>query len=309
MSKRLVFILCLFVLLLPVSVQAQEEIRLSNLQVDLWPEYDRPEMLVIYRVQLAGDVSMPAEVTFRIPAAAGAPNAVAVRQPDGALLNAMHDQQTEGLWTYITVTATAPEIQLEYYDPQIEKQDADRSFEFTWLSDYDVEAMLILVQQPVGANGMSIEPDLGEFTPGSDGLQYYSMEVGAPLAGDAVSVKVNYQKDDDSLSIDAFQVQPSAPIAEGGQDLTQVNLASLLPWFLGGLGVLLVVGGILWYWRAGQEPSAPKRASRGGRSRTTAKSEADFRDTGDAKYCHQCGKRAADGDRFCRTCGARLRTG
>lgn len=307
MLKRFLVITFLFIMLLPISAQAQDEIRLSYLQVDLWPEYDRAEMLVIYRVQLAGDVSLPTEVTFRIPAAAGTPNAVAVRQPDGALLNAMFDQQVEDLWTYVTVTATAPEIQLEYYDPQIEKQGADRSFEFAWLGEYDVEAMVIQVQQPVGASGMSIEPDLGEFIAGTDGLQYYTMEVGAPLAGDSVSVKVNYQKDDDSLSVDAFQVQPSVPIAEGGQDLTQINPASLVPWFLGGLGVLLVVGGILWYWRSGQEPSAPKQTSRG--RRATAKSEADFKDTGDAKYCHQCGKRAAAGDRFCRTCGARLRGG
>lgn len=307
MVKRLVFFSLLALLLLPAAAVAQDDVRLSYLQVDLWPEYDHPEMLVIYRAQLAGDVSLPTDVTFRIPAAAGAPNAVAVRQPDGALLNAMYDQQDEGLWTYVTVTATAPEIQLEYYDPQIEKQASNRSFEFTWSGDYDIESMVIQVQQPVGASGMSIEPDLGEFNPGSDGLQYYIMDVGAPSAGDIVSVKVSYQKENDSLSIDAFQVQPSAPITEGGQDRTQVNPASLLPWLLGGLGVLLVVGGVIWYWRSGQESSTPKRVNRG--RRATTKPKTDFENREDARYCHQCGKRAADGDRFCRTCGARLRSG
>ena len=65
-------------MLIPVSIHAQDEVRLAYLQVDLWPEYDRPEMLVILRASLAADVSLPVDVTFRIPAAVGDPNAVAV---------------------------------------------------------------------------------------------------------------------------------------------------------------------------------------------------------------------------------------
>ena len=138
MLKRLLLIVFLMALMIPAAALAQDDIRLSYLQVDLWPEYDRPEMLVIYRAQLAGDITLPVDVTFRIPAAVGAPNAVAVRQPDGNLLNAMYEQREEGVWSYLTVTATAPEIQLEYYDPQIEVNGADKQFEFAWLGDFDV---------------------------------------------------------------------------------------------------------------------------------------------------------------------------
>ena len=167
--------------------------------------------------------------------------------------------------------------------------------------------MLIQIQQPVGASGMNVEPDLGEFTSGSDGLQYYTMEVGAPAAGDTVTVKLNYQKESAALSVEAFQVQPSAPIEGSSQDGGQVNLMTLLPWLLGALGVLLVGGGIVWYWRSGKETPAPKPTGRGRRG--TVSGEANY-DTGGVKdfYCQQCGKRAGPGDRFCRTCGARLKT-
>jgi len=306
MLKRCLVIIFLLVLLIPMGVGAQEEIQLAYLQIDLWPEYDRPEMLVILRASLAADVSLPVDVTFRIPAAAGEPNAVAVRQPDGALLNAMYERQEETQWAYVTVTATAPDIQFEYYDPQIEITGTDRHFEYIWLGEYDVESMLVQVQQPLGSSQMSIEPDLGEFQAGSDGLQYYIMEIGAPSAGDEFSVKVQYQKSSDALSIESFQVQPSAPITEGSQRSSDTNLLSLLPWFLGGLGVLLVVGGFFWYWRSGQDVSEPKRTSRGRRAPT--EHQEDFNEgSGDEIYCHQCGKRAASGDRFCRTCGMRLR--
>ncbi len=307
MLKRYSIFLLLLLIVIPFGVGAQDDIRLAYLQVDLWPEYDRPEMLVILRASLTADVSLPVDVTFRIPAAAGEPNAVAVRQPDGALLNAMFEHQQEAQWAYVTVTATTPDIQLEYYDPQLEKREDTRHFEFIWLGEYDVESMLVQVQQPLGSSQMSIEPDLGEFEPGSDGMQYYIMEIGAPSAGDEFSVKIDYQKSSDSLSIESFQVQPSAPIAEGGtQRSSNVDLLSLLPWLLGGLGLLLVVGGIFWYWRSGQDVSESKPTSRG--RRATSTSQTHFEESGsEGVYCHQCGKRAASGDRFCRTCGARLR--
>ena len=307
MTKRFFLLVFILVLLIPMGIRAQDEVRLAYLQVDLWPEYDRPEMLVILRASLAADVSLPVDVTFRIPAAVGAPNAVAVLQPDGSLLNAMYETQTEALWTYVTVTATSPDIQLEYYDPQLEKSDDARHFEFVWLGDYDVDSMLVQVQQPLGSSQMTIEPDLGEFQPGTDGLQYYIMEIGAPAAGDEFSVKLDYLKSSDSLSIESFQVQPSAPFTEGETPRTSdVDLLSLLPWFLGGLGVLLVVGGILWYWRSGQDVGETKRTSRGRRAATASQDRMD-EGASDGTYCHQCGKRAASGDRFCRTCGARLR--
>ena len=307
MLKRSIIFIFLLVLLIPVGVQAQDEIRIAYLQIDLWPEYDRPEMLVILRASLVADVPLPVDVTFRIPTAAGEPNAVAVRQPDGALLNTMYELQAEAQWAYVTVTATAPDIQLEYYDPQIEKQAEKRHFEFVWVGEYDVASMLVQVQQPLGSTQMSIEPGLGEFEPGSDGMQYYIMEIGAPSAGDAVSVKVDYQKSSDALSIESFQVQPSAPIAEGSKGGAKIDLLSLLPWILGGFGVLLVVGGIFWYWRSGQDISEPKQTSRGRRAASIPQDGFD-EGVGEGIYCHQCGKRAGSGDRFCRTCGARFRS-
>ncbi len=304
MLKRCIIFAVLLALLIPLSVQAQDTIRLAYLQVDLWPEYDRSEMLVILRAQLAPDVSLPVDITFRIPAAVGDPNAVAVLQPDGALLNAIFDRQEEGQWSYITMTATATNVQLEYYDPQLEKTDTARHYEFIWNADYAVDDMVILVQKPVRASEMTIEPNLGEFQAGSDGLSYYMMDIGAPNAGDSVSVKIDYQKNDDTLSVESFPVQASEPISNS-QGLQSINFMTLLPWILGGAGVLLVVGGIVWYWQSGRKNSSS--ANHSTRSKRTP-SEYGASASPDSTYCHQCGKRATGNDRFCRACGARLRT-
>ncbi|RME07599.1 MAG: hypothetical protein D6803_03470, partial [Anaerolineae bacterium] len=204
-------------------------------------------------------------------------------------------------WEIITVTATSPEVQIEYYDPGLDLSSPNRRYAFNWMSDYDVDAMLVQVQQPVGATDLRVQPALGTFTTGGDGLQYYVMDIGAPRAGDQVSVEIQYTKDNDTLSVESFPVQAGSSLDSGSAESTAPSAgpASALPWILGGLGVLLIAGGVFWYWRSGQgethrKPRRRKRASSG-------------ESPAGAVYCPQCGKRAEPGDRFCRACGSRLR--
>ena len=78
--RRLIVLIFLAVMLPPLSTAAQEKISLSQLEIDLWPEFDQPSMLVIYKATLPSGVSLPVDLTFRIPLAAGSPSAVAVQQ-------------------------------------------------------------------------------------------------------------------------------------------------------------------------------------------------------------------------------------
>ena len=307
MLKRILPILLVLIFLVTGKVLAQQAVRYAEFQIDLWPEYDRAEMLVIYRIHLSQDVKLPVNVTLRIPAAAGEPNAVAVRQMDGALLNAAYERRVDGQWAYISVTATMPEIQMEYYDPQLEIDGADRHFEFSWLGDNPVDAMRILVQQPIGAGSLQIEPDLGSLSQGGDGMFYYVMDVGSPEAGDEVNVKLDYQKDSDFLSVESLQVQPSAPIATSEQ--SGFDFMRALPWILGAIGLILLAGGGFWYWQSGRERSQPTQYKRTRRQRDYPIEPLMQSGSGvdDGVYCHHCGKRAASGDRFCRSCGTKLR--
>ena len=249
MQKRIFILLILvFFFLVPVA-QAQGPLGLAELEVDLWPEYDRPDVLVIYKAKFSEGVSLPMDVTFKIPTIVGEPYAVAVRQMDGALLNATYERQVEGDWTLITITATMPEIQLEYYDPQIEMAGEKRNYSYVWPGDYAVDTMRIVVQQPLGANQMRVEPNLGSFMQyQGDPMQYYVMDVGSPKTGETVSVDLSYAKDSDALSVESLQVQPTGGPIGGSDSGRQTGFLSFLPWLIGGLGVLLLIGGGLWYW-------------------------------------------------------------
>jgi len=308
MLKRFLFITILVPLFLVTVARAQGPLRLAEVEVDLWPEYDRPEVLVIYHVKLPSDVTLPVDIILQIPAVAGEPHAVAVRQVDGGLLNAAFERRVEGEWALIKVTATMPEIQLEYYDPQIDTEEDLHRYAYTWLSDYPVDFMRIVIQQPVGASQMSVEPDLGSLTQfQGDPMQYYSMEVGSPNADEPVAVELTYLKDSEILSIESLQVQPSAPI--NGNTGEQPEIIALLPWLIGGLGVLLLLGGALWFWLLNRAEPQPVSQKRSRKPKTAIKSpeQVAAENGSEGIYCHQCGKRAASGDRFCRVCGTKLR--
>ncbi|MBG7609510.1 MAG: zinc ribbon domain-containing protein [Anaerolineae bacterium] len=302
MFKRITLLAFLLIILTFGAAQAQEAVNLSFLQVDLWPEYDRPEVLVIYRIQLASDLTLPQDVTFRIPASVGEPHAVAFQQPGGSLLTANYTRRVDGEWALITVTASTPNIQIEYYDSTLEKTASDRHYQFTWTSEYAVDEMIVKVQQPPTATNISVEPDLGSFQAGPDGLTYYDLKIGAISTGDAVSVKLDYQKDNDLLSIENFDV--SAPIQGETSNQVDASMTDWLPWILGALGLVLVVGSIGWYWQTTRQ-NEPERKSthRGRRSSSPSQSPSE---AGSTFHCHQCGKRAAKNDRFCRVCGTKL---
>jgi hypothetical protein len=313
MEKMIRKILALCLIILSFSwgfrAQAQGTITLASAEVDLWPEYDRPNMLVIYHMTLSAQISPPVELSVRIPARVGDPHAVAVRQADGALFSVVYDREVQGDWAVITFTATSPDVQLEYYDPNLVKQDTARHFEYQWPGDYAVDSLVISVQQPLGASDMRISPGMGSGQTRPDGLMYYTAEVGALQAGEQFSVTIDYQKTSDELSASTLTVEPSAPITD--TTTGRMSIMQALPWALGGLGLVLILGGAIWYWQSGQRTSSHdyKRRRRKASTPTSTPviSDANEPANGEFIYCHQCGKRAGPNDRFCRVCGARLR--
>jgi hypothetical protein len=297
-------IILLILLSFSVPVNSQQAISYSAVVVDLWPEFDRPEMLVIYHLTLSPSVSLPADVTLQIPASVGEPSAVAVRQADGALFTVQYQRSVRDQWAEISLTATTPDIQLEYYDSSLTKDGDLRNFIFRWPTDISPDSFVINVQQPIGANGMTLTPALGSGVTGSDGLTYYSGEVSSFLEGAIFELTISYEKQGDELSMKDVQVQPGSPLDTNVAGQSK-PVQSYLPWILGGLGAAFIVGGVLWYWQSGiRQPIRPKQRER---RRASISSETQDAEEPGQIYCHQCGKRAAAGDRFCRVCGSKLR--
>lgn len=302
MIKKLIAMSLLFLLVVAPAAYAQAPLTLPAMEIDLWPEYDDSGVLVIYKVTLPGGTSLPAEFTLRIPAAAGAPNAVAASQPDGSLINASYKQTTKGAWNELTITATSPVIQVEYYDPSLKKDGKTRNYDFEWPGDYAVQSLTMQVQQPRDASEMKISPDdFGAGQQGTDSLTYFTENIGSIPAGQPFKIALSYNKASDIPSLSQLQ-----PTVVGGINPTSSTVSDIFPWLLGAAGVLLIAGGVVWFIASRGKNNGTKSANRARHKPANQKAQAIPSAEGYV-YCSQCGKRASPGDRFCRTCGAELR--
>jgi hypothetical protein len=303
MRKWVIPLFLLLTLFFPLQAYAQNPITFSSMKIEIWPEYDKPSVLVIYQITLDPSTPLPATLTIRIPTAAGDPNAVAERQPDGSLYSITPTRKVDGDWASITFTTAVSTVQLEYYDPSLVKNGTARHFEYIWPGDYAIAQLTLQVQQPAGATDMVISPSLGTGVAGSDNLIYYTQDVGAISAGQTIQLTIDYQKTTDTLSAETA-LQPSAPVPQS--TTSDLNISAWLPWILGILGAGLIIGGIVWFWRTGRQ--RPARQPRRRRSKVDSLvPETEPSPDEDAIYCSQCGKRASPGDQFCRSCGTPIR--
>jgi hypothetical protein len=300
MPKWIFAVLLGVMLVWSAPVRAQSTLSLAKLEVDLWPEYDRPEMLVIYHMFLDGGVTLPANVVVSIPAASGEPAAVAVRNPDGQLYNVAYTRVVNGQVAQISFSAPVTEIQFEYYDPGLTKNGANHSFIYSWPGEYPVKSFSVQVQQPSGATSMKITPSLGSGIPGEGGLLYFTSDLGALQPQQQLSVSLSYQKTNDNLSVQTGKVGPSAPVDAGTPGRASFGVA--WEYILAAALLLVMASGGIWFWRSARlTHTRNRRPMLAYREKPTQPSSVD------TIYCHQCGKKASPGDVFCRSCGTHIR--
>jgi len=292
MRKLIFLILALALLALPNLAAAQSEVTFEEVRIQLWPEYDRPEVLVMYSISFPAETTLPVEAQVRVPANATL-NAVAKLSGDAMLTVPYDTPSREGKW--MTLNFRVDELttyRAEYYLP-LEKNGVTREINFHWESNHPVAAAFVQVLEPPGTKNFTatpVFPDVSE----QDGMKYHTLSVGEIPASETLDIAISYDKDNDNLTVS------SMPVEMGGTEEPQSETFSFtqsLPLILGiFFGALLIVGGVAYFFLSGQGKDD------GRMSRKRHK----ISDTG-ARYCHECGSRAGPNDKFCRSCGAKLR--
>lgn len=288
---------------------------LLELKISLWPEYDKPTMLVIYRGQVAQSAPGPATVLIQVPASAASSLTVAYDN-NGQLLIAQHTDTPSGASLNVAVTSPNGTFDVEYYDSSLDVSSSSRKFSFAAAMLQPVESLTLEVQQPYGVSGLTGNPALANSQAGPDGLTYYSWTRSNVAANETLKQDVTYTKANSDLSI--TKVSAPAPGSNTGGNSgsglpTPVTASGPTPWnvplwvgFVGVAAVILVLGGLFWYarprWRTARSRRGPRRAASSEEDEPAAP-----RAGAETVFCHECGTRSRPGDRFCGNCGAELR--
>ncbi len=288
-------LLILGALAIPLAVHAQNPIKLSMLQVQLWPEYDQPSMLVIYDFKLPDSIKLPVSVSMTFPKEAHLV-AVASQAPDGSLLNTdyLGPTVTESLQTITIQIQTPTTYHIEYYQP-LSRTGNQREFTYLWPGDYAIDDLSISIRVPPDTTNIVTDPIM-KASKGADGSSDLIKDFGALPTGQDFPLRITYTKTTDTLSVPAESVQPSKPL--GSNTPGRVLFSNYLPYILGALGIMAIGAASIYLLQPHNRFAARKRLTHRPRAETKSKTEA---------YCHQCGARAQPGDRFCRVCGTQLR--
>ncbi len=285
--RLLSFVLFLWVSLSGWAEAQQSPIVIERLEISLWPEYDDPRLLVIYRGVLAQEPKGP--LTFAIPITAEL-HAVAYLNAEGRLLKSdwqiLPGSDREQL---VVFTPGSRQFQLEYYE-EIATRGPQRSFTFQFQSSrYEIGALQLEVQQPLRSRDFVAQPPLPDDL-GTDtrGLRYFGRKFGTVPLGVLIEQQISYTKRD---------AQPSV----------QANTGEVfsLSWPVVGALTLLVLGlvGITWYWWA-QRRTPPSPGLRHPSLTLPVNGEG----TGGVKgrgagFCSGCGYAFRDEEAFCPKCG------
>lgn len=298
--KRITFLISLLLVLhlvLPTT-HAQEEVgRLQWLTVDLWPDYDRPSVLVLLTGALPDDAPLPATVTLPLPDQATI-NAVARISEDNEMIDDIESTVGENRLTLVTPDRR---FRVEYYLPY-EQDGLQREFQFNWQADLSVAEMDLSVQEPLAATSLETTPEAESVLEGNDGLQYYNLPVRSVPAGESYSAEVAYSMASNQLTAAAAQAASGAstPSAEPGVDEAGAGIDLNWPIVLAAAGGTLVLLAIGWQLFGGRLTSSGRTVPRKPRPARSDKS-------GPTRFCHNCGAQAQAGDRFCRECGTQLK--
>jgi len=260
--------------------------RLESMQIEVWPEFDRPAALVILRGALAADAKLPADVKLRIAASSGGPSAMAYSAAAGGNLLNLEHERTDAK-DFITLRFKVPErfFHVEFYDP-LAIGTPERSYTYVWPGDLGVNRLSVVVQEPASASDFSVQPKLDATATGQDGLRYHSAELGARAAGKPQPIRVSYKKTDARTSAEILQPKAPgltpAPAAGSGDEVTKGVLVFILA-----VSLLVGIGMAVLWWRGRAKTSGAQASGAGA--------------------CTKCGTPRAPDDRFCSKCGARLK--
>lgn len=287
---------------LTMAQETESKPKVTNLEVEIMPEYDDPRVLVILRPTLSSDTKLPAKVTFTIPRKDTEINMACEILENNGMACKPTEIVDKGDYQEVSFTAqTRRTLMFEYYyNPFGAVKVGAKKFNYKFISNFaHIDRVNLAIQKPRKAEDFKISPAAVTTTEDpNEKLTYYLYSFSDVSEGQELSFDVSYKKDDPATSVSPKGTAPGQSANTSG-----FNISKLLPL----IAVLALIGIIIYWMLPGwqRKPAASVGKVSGGRA--SGKKRAAKSGRKKVAYCHNCGNKVQPGDKFCAECGARLR--
>ncbi len=277
------------------SARAEDANRLTQFKVQVWPEYDKPTVLVLLEGTLADKNNLPRDVSVVIPSSAtgiiatyeNADGTLAAEQP-------YTSDKLDGGLSRLTFSTKTAQYHVEYYDDLL-KGAPDKTMDFALQAPAPADQVTLEIQQPLKATNFSVNPP-AQSTRNDGNFNISVLQFSNITAGYKIAAQVKYTKSDPNPSYVPTPVPATAaaPVTapSGTSSIFLVAGIALV-------GLAAVFGFLVLQQRRRQAAPAPAM-SRHARRRARAS---------DRVFCTQCGQEMGPDDQFCPKCGTKRRVG
>jgi hypothetical protein len=282
---------------------AQDPNRLSSLKISLWPEYDRPTVLVILNGTLADKGNLPRDVSVVVPTLADVVvttyvNTDGRQAPEQVFKTADLNDGTKR----ITFSIATAEYWVEYYDDLV-RGAPDKTIAFALKSPSAADLVSFEIQQPVRASNLTSTPSSQLMRTEPDGLSYYGLQLANIAAGQAINAQIKYTRTETRLSRDLITpaATNSAPIGTLEQPGASQNIFFAVAAVV--LGIAAAIGFFVLRQR-NTRPALVRQPSRRAQANPRRERAANPKTSA---FCPQCGRALSTEDNFCPRCGTKRR--
>ena len=277
----------------PANLQ-ESGLRITRLQLSVWPEYDDPRVLLIVRGELAPGIPFPTQVHLPIPRGAEIIGAGMISEGGELLLHPNRVISGEATDT-LEITLPSRRFFAElYYDPFETTGDTKR-FSYGFLAPYPIGQLDVEFQQPYTAGNFAIEPPAMALESEGRDTTYHRFVYRDVPPGQETAFAVSYVKTSAETSVPKADTPQAQGADHRGPQDRKLIYFGILAGVIGAyaLGALLSAA----YWRRRAPAPEPEHAP------SPAPSTPPPPAPGPAASCSQCGRVVNADYAFCPGCG------
>lgn len=288
------------------------DLTVARLRLSIWPEYDDPRVLIIWRGEMTPHQAFPTSITLPLPKGAEIIGAGMISEQNELLLHPYQvlpgDAQDS-----LQLNLPVPRFFLEFYYNPVTASGAEKRFTYTAPTIYPIELLEVDIQQPLHASNFTLDPPSMERLTDNQGFTYHQFAYRDLRKGQTPTFTVSYTK---TATTPSVPKQP--PARQPPRQVRSPSSTTLLS--LGILaGASLIFAGWAWLWRGSQRRHMPSPSSaphstpipsalvallqEDAPAEETTVATTPQPQTGVVNFCTHCGRKVLPDDRFCSGCG------